>query len=63
MFAFLTDKDDYQADEPTFTLYGMQIDAPEADLWVSHTVTEDFPEGMAVSDQSGISFTEDGKII
>ncbi|MFC2166746.1 alpha/beta hydrolase family protein [Acidobacteriota bacterium] len=60
--AFVTDRDDYEADEPTFNLYGMNVDDSQAALWVSHTSTAGFPEGMAVSDKSAISFTTDGKI-
>ena len=63
VLAFLTDRDDYEADEPTFNLYGMDTDDAEATLWISHTSTKGFPEGMAVSDKSGLSFTEDGKIV
>ena len=61
--AFVTDRDDYEADEPTFNLYGMEIGGPQAQLWVSHTSTAGFPEGMAVSDKSSPSFTDDGKIV
>jgi dipeptidyl aminopeptidase/acylaminoacyl peptidase len=61
--AFLTDRDDYEADEPTFNLYGWDVGGEEASLWVSHTSTPNFPEGMAVSDKSDISFTEDGWIL
>jgi dipeptidyl aminopeptidase/acylaminoacyl peptidase len=63
VLAFLTDRDDYDADEPTFSLYGWKVGEPEASLWVSHTSTADFPEGMAVSDKSDISFSEDGKVV
>jgi len=61
--AFLTDRDDYEADEPTFNLYGWDVGTEKASLWVSHTATPDFPEGMAVSDKSDVSFTEDGVIV
>lgn len=61
--AFLTDRDDYEADEPTFNLYGWNIGDAAAGLWVSHTSTENFPEGMAVSDKSDVSFTDDGWIV
>jgi len=60
--AFVTDRDDYEADEPSFNLYGMNVGDSQAALWVSHTTTADFPSGMAVSDKSGISFSDDGKI-
>lgn len=58
--AFLTDRDDYEAEEPTFNLYGWNVGDEKASLWVSHTSTPDFPKGMAVSDKSDVSFTEDG---
>jgi hypothetical protein len=61
--AFLTDRDDYQVDEPTFNLYGWDIGGDKADLWVSHASTPGFPDGMAVSDKSDVSFTEDGRIV
>lgn len=61
--AFLSDRDDQNSDEPTFNLYGWDLDSPEAVLWVSHTSTPGFPEGMAVSEKSGVSFTEDGRIV
>ncbi|MFW6139967.1 MAG: alpha/beta hydrolase family protein [Acidobacteriota bacterium] len=61
--AFLTDRDDYEADEPTFNLYGWNVGDDKASLWVSHTSTPNFPEGMAVSDKSGLSFTEDGWMV
>jgi dipeptidyl aminopeptidase/acylaminoacyl peptidase len=61
--AFLTDKDDYDADESTFNLYGWNVGEPKASLWVSHATTPGFPEGMAVSDKSDISFSEDGKVM
>jgi dipeptidyl aminopeptidase/acylaminoacyl peptidase len=58
--AFVTDR---EADEPTFNLYGMEIGGPQAQLWVSHTSTAGFPEGMAVSDKTSPSFTENGKVV
>jgi len=61
--AFLTDRDDYDADEPTFNLYGWDVGTEKASLWVSHRSTPGFPEGMAVSDKSDVSFTEDGEIV
>ena len=60
--AFVTDRDDYAADEPTFNLYGMNVGDSKAALWVSHTSTANFPGGMAVSDKSAISFSDDGKV-
>ena len=61
--AFVTDRDDYEADEPTFNLYGWKVGEPAAALWVSHTSTPGFPTGFAVSDKSGLSFTEDGSVV
>jgi dipeptidyl aminopeptidase/acylaminoacyl peptidase len=63
VLAFLTDRDDQEADEPTFNLYGWKLGDAEAELWVSHTSTPDFPEGMAVSDKSDITFSDDGKVV
>jgi len=61
--AFLADRDDYETDEPTFNLYGCKVGESEASLWVSHTSTPNFPKGMAVSDKSDISFSEDGRVV
>ncbi len=61
--AFVTDRDDFEADEPSFNLYGCPVGDPEAQLWVSHTTTPGFPAGMAVSDKSDVSFSEDGGIV
>ena len=61
--AFLTDRDDYEADEPTFNLYGWKVGDPAVALWVSHSSTPGFPKGMAVSDKSNISFSEDGRVM
>ena len=61
--AFFTDRDDYESDTPTFNLYGWKIGSPEARLWVSHKSTRGFPQGMAVSDKSNISFSENGNVV
>ncbi len=61
--AFLTDRDDYELEEPTFNLYGWKVGDEKASLWVSHSSTPKFPEGMAVSDKFDVSFTEDGLIV
>lgn len=61
--AFVTDRDDYAADEPTFNLYGWTTGADTAELWVSHERTAGFPAGMAVSNLSGVSFSDDGTIV
>jgi dipeptidyl aminopeptidase/acylaminoacyl peptidase len=63
VLAFVSDKNDQEADEPTFELYGWKLGDPEASLWVSHKSTSNFPAGMAVSDKSDISISEDGKIV
>ena len=61
--AFVTDRDDYSADEPTFSLYGGDVGSSAAELWVSHTSTENFPAGMAVSRSAQVSFNKDGSIV
>jgi dipeptidyl aminopeptidase/acylaminoacyl peptidase len=63
VLAFLTDRDDQDADEPTFNLYGWKVGDAKAVLWVSHKSTAGIPEGMAVSDKSDISFSNDGKVV
>lgn len=63
VLAFVADRDDYAADEPTFNLYGCKVGADEAELWVSHQSTPGFPAGMAVSDKSELSFSDDGRIV
>lgn len=61
--AFLTDRDDYQADSPTFNLYGWKVGEQQAQLWVSRTSSNGFPTGMSVSDKSDLSFSEDGSVV
>lgn len=61
--AFLTDKFDQEAQEPTFVLSGCAVGAPKATVWVSHTTTPGFPKGMAVSDKSPLTFSDDGKVV
>ncbi|HDQ00821.1 MAG TPA: S9 family peptidase, partial [bacterium] len=63
LLAVLSDRDDYEAENPTFNLYGWKVGAPKAELWVSHASTRGFPAGLAVSDKSTLSFSEDGQII
>ncbi len=63
VLGFLTDRDDQEAEEPNFSLYGWRAGEPAAELWVSHSSTPGFPQGMAVSDKSGISFTDDGRMV
>ncbi|MEA2005206.1 MAG: prolyl oligopeptidase family serine peptidase [Acidobacteriota bacterium] len=61
--AFLSDRDDQESKTPLFRLYGWEAGSPEATLWVSHDRTPGFPEGMAVSDKSKISFHADGQLV
>ncbi len=61
--AFLTDRDDYESENPTFNLYGFKIGDKNAKLWVSHKSTKGFPEGMSVSDKADLTFSKDGKVI
>jgi len=63
ILAFITNRDDYEAEQPTYNLYGCEVGAEKADLWVSHKSTKNFPENMAVSDKSGLSFSDDGKVV
>jgi len=63
VLGFVTDRDDYEADEPTFSLYGWKVGDTEVTLWVTHASTTGFPDGMAVSDKSDISFSDDGKVV
>ncbi len=61
--AFLTDRDDYDAEESTFNLYGWVVGESAATLWVSHASTSGFPAGFSVSNNTGLSFTDDGGIV
>jgi dipeptidyl aminopeptidase/acylaminoacyl peptidase len=61
--AFVTDRDDYAADTPTFNLYGWNLESGGATLWVSHGGTSGFPAGMAVSDKSDLSFNDSGSVV
>lgn len=63
--AFLTNRDDQGADEreATFNLYGCRLGDSKAALWVSHTAMSNFPKGMAVSDRSGLTFDEHGRVV
>ncbi len=64
VLAFLTNKDEWDSLAPSFDLYGWQIGSKRpAELWVSHKTTRGFPEKMAVSDQSGIHFSDDGSVV
>jgi dienelactone hydrolase len=60
---FLTDRDDHEAENPTFNLYGWKVGNKKANLWISHTSTKGIPDGMAVSDKSNLTFSEDGKVV
>ena len=61
--AFVTDRDDYPADEPTFNLYGWEVGSAAAQLWVSHSSTPGFAAGLAVSNLSRVSFNDDGNVV
>jgi dipeptidyl aminopeptidase/acylaminoacyl peptidase len=61
--AFVSDRDSYSEDQPVFKLYGWDLTSDEAELWASHETIDGFPEGMAVSDKEGVSFTRDGKLV
>lgn len=61
--AFVTDRNDYESKKPIFNLYGWKVGEKEAKLWVSHTSTKEIPAGMAVSEKSNLSFSEDGKVL
>ena len=61
--AFVTDRDDYAADEPTFNLYGWNVGSPSAEIWVSHSATQGFPAGMSVSNLSAVSFNDAGSMV
>ncbi len=61
--AFVTDRDDYEAKESTFNLYSWTVGDNKAQLWLSHRATRGFPDSMAVSDKSNLSFSEDGKVL
>lgn len=61
--AFFTDRDDYESKKPIFNLYGWNVGDKAAKLWVSHTSTKEIPAGMAVSEKSDLSFSEDGKVL
>ena len=61
--AFVTDRADYESDEPVFELYGTPIDGREAQLWMSHASTAGFPDGYAVSDKSEVSFSDEGSVV
>jgi dipeptidyl aminopeptidase/acylaminoacyl peptidase len=61
--AFVTDRDDYQAEVPTFALYGWKAGDETAARWVAHTSTTGFPQGFAVSDKGCLSFTRDGSVL
>ncbi len=56
---FVSDRDDYAADKPAFKLYHWAAPAAAAAELVSGS-TRGFPEGMAVSENGNLSFSEDG---
>lgn len=61
--AFLSDRDSYDADAPHFKLFGWKAGEEQGKLWVSHDTISGFPQGMAVSDKSSVSFSDDGSIV
>ena len=57
--AFRTDRDDYEADQPEFTVYhGAGPDWQGAAI--ANSQTEGIPEGWWVSDNGGVSFSDGG---
>ena len=63
MFAFVTNRDDYESDAPCFSLYGCRVTAEKADLWVSHETTGNFPEGLSVCSTESVTFSDDGNVV
>jgi len=61
VLAFMTNKDEWEAMEPTFDLYGWHVGDAQAERWVSHKSTAGFPKGNAVSDKSAMTFSENGQ--
>ncbi len=61
--AFFTDRDNYQAKQPLYDLYGWNVGDRQATLWVSHRTTRGMVAGMAVSAKSKIVFSEDGSVV
>jgi len=57
--AFVSDRDDYEAEKPVFKLYHWVPPAAAAAELVSGS-TKGFPDGMAVSENGTLSFSEDG---
>jgi dipeptidyl aminopeptidase/acylaminoacyl peptidase len=57
--AFVSDRDDYKADKPAFKLYHWAPQAAAA-VELASGSTKGFPEGMAVSENGDLSFSEDG---
>ncbi len=58
--AFVTDKDDYQADAPVFALYHWSAGAPAARPLVGATAAG-LREGHAVSEHGALQFSKDGE--
>ena len=57
--AFLSDRDDYEADEPEFTLY--RGAAPDwAGATIANSATEGVPTGWWVSNSGNVSFSDGG---
>ena len=57
--AFLSDRDDYEADEPEFTLYRGAAPA-WAGTAVANSATDGVPAGWWVSDNGGVRFSDGG---
>ncbi len=57
--AFVSDRDDYEAEKPAFKLYHWTAPAAAASEVVSVS-TRGFPGGMAVSENGTLSFSKDG---
>ena len=60
MLAFMSDRDDYEADKPSWSLYLVNKFRKKADK-VAHAGDEGIPEGWWLASSSGPSFSEDGK--
>ncbi len=60
--AFLSDRDTYSSETPTFRLYGWDLESEKAEEWVSGD-EEGFPAGMAVSDKEAVSWSHDGAML
>jgi len=57
--AFLTNRDDWEADQPEFTLYHAMLDGGEAQV-VARQGTPGIPDGWWVSEHGDPAFSDDG---